>query len=81
MNSTTCEVEAKFKELNAGKSGGPDNLQPNILRELTRDITGLGAYMFLIYQVWINTGWPKNNKFSIYIYKAVGEWSGQLQVN
>ncbi|CAM4513742.1 unnamed protein product [Caretta caretta] len=46
VDITISEVEAKLKQLNGTKSGGPDNLHPRILKELAQEIASPLARIF-----------------------------------
>ncbi|CAM5140370.1 unnamed protein product [Natator depressus] len=46
VDITISEVEAKLKQLNGTKSGGPDNLHPRILKELAHEIASPLARIF-----------------------------------
>ncbi|CAM5168924.1 unnamed protein product [Eretmochelys imbricata] len=46
VDITIFEVEAKLKQLNGTKSGGPDNLHPRILKELAQEIASPLARIF-----------------------------------
>ncbi|CAM4694885.1 unnamed protein product [Lepidochelys kempii] len=46
VDITISEVEAKLKQLNGTKSGGPDNLHPRILKELAHEIASPLAGIF-----------------------------------
>ncbi|CAM4308052.1 unnamed protein product [Lepidochelys kempii] len=46
VDISLSEVEAKIKQLNGTKSGGPDNLHPRILKELAHEIASPLARIF-----------------------------------
>ncbi|CAM4702633.1 unnamed protein product [Caretta caretta] len=46
VDITISEVEAKLKQFNGTKSGGPDNLHPRILKELAHEIASPLARIF-----------------------------------
>ncbi|CAM5076373.1 unnamed protein product [Eretmochelys imbricata] len=46
VDMSISEVEAKLKQLNGTKSGGPVNLHPRILKELAHEIASLLARIF-----------------------------------